>query len=520
MLHVVMGIAAILAENERLRHMVAVRDADLAARDAELAVLRAANDEMAKQLAWQRWKREQPQSERFVPDHQLPLLPDAEAHPPPPPPTRPKPEPAENAPVQADKKLPKRRNLAERDDLRTRNVPCRVAPDSACARCGGTLRIIGTQVSWRLNWVPGHFERDRIERDRCACPNCPSQGVLVAEEPSYALRKALCGNGLLAAVLVDKFCDHLPLNRQVERMKRQGVELATSTLCGWVSQAAALLGVVKEAIVADLLTAPQLQGDDTGFPVQDGTHGKLRQGRLWALTDQSQVVYHFTDSKHGWQPASFLESFQGHLLLVDGGSEFNEVVRERGLVRAGCWSHLRRYFYEARLDHPIEARVALATIRDLFDIERAVWRAGPDLISEVRQRDARPLVNKFYDWVEALRRVVRPGSKLGDALRYAHNQHNEMRAFLDHPELPMHNNLSELQLRQGVVGRKNWLFAGSEGGAHAAATLYTLVGSCALQAIDPWAWLSDILDRLPDYPANRVHELTPKRWRLAREAKA
>ena len=253
------------------------------------------------------------------------------------------------------------------------------------------------------------------------------------------------------------------------------------------------------------------------MPVQDGGDGKLRKGRMWAFTDQDQVFYAFTGSKDGEHPARLLKGYQGRLLLVDGGSEFNQAVRELGLERAGCWSHLRTYFFKALSHHPDEAALALGTIRDLFMIERDIWGRDPGAILAERQARSRPLVDGFFDWVKGMSQITRPKSILGDALRYARNQESQLRLFLEHGELPIHNNLSELMLRQEVVGRKNWLFARSEGGAHAAATLYTLIGSCSLQGIDPWVYLRDVLDRLMDHPVSRIAELTPKRWRLAKE---
>jgi hypothetical protein len=275
---------------------------------------------------------------------------------------------------------------------------------------------------------------------------------------------------------------------------------------------------VSEAVREDLLSGPYLQGDDTGFPVQDGEEGALRKGRMWAFTDQEQVFYRFTATKEGKYPAEMLATFQGKLLLVDGGSEFNEVVRKQGLQRGGCWSHCRTYFYNARHFHPDEANLALTTIRDLFLIERAIHGGDLKHIRMTREQQARPLVDGFFRWLEELSPVTRPKSALGEAIRYTLNQREPLGLHLEHPELPMHNNVSELMLRQTVVGRKNWLFARSEGGAAAAGHLYTLIGSCKLQGIDPHAYLVDVLSRIQDHPANRVAELTPKAWRRQREA--
>lgn len=514
-----MGIAAILDEMERLRRELTARDAALAQRDAEIVALKASNEDLARRLDLQRLKVAGRRNERLVEDRSLPLpfvfpMPD-------PPPRLPRAEAADPAEANDDGARPRgkqaRRKLAERKDRPVRAVRCAVDPTAACAKCGRVLKVIGASHAHRLEWVPGHFEILDVQRERCVCPQCPSEGVLTAPPPAFALPKALCGNGLLARVLVDKFADRIPLNLQAERMKREGEEFSTATLSDWVLGGATFLQRIADAIDARLLKGRWLQADDTGFPVQDGTDGKLRKGRLWAVTDQQEVRYHFTDTKAGKNPAHFLAGFLGKLLLVDGGSEFNLAVAQKGLLRAGCWSHLRRYFFDARHHHPAEARLALGTIRDLFAIEDSLVDATPELVREVRQRDARPLVEGLYDWILGLSRQVRPSSLLGEALTYATNGRAFFERFLDHPELPMHNNASELRLRGPVVGRKQWLFAGSEGGAKAAATLFTCFGSCMLQGIEPWTWLTDVLNRLADHPVNRVHELTPLQWRLARE---
>jgi len=267
----------------------------------------------------------------------------------------------------------------------------------------------------------------------------------------------------------------------------------------------------------DLLNGAYLQGDDTGFPVQDGDDGALRKGRMWAFTDQEQVFYRFTATKEGKYPAEMLQKFTGNLLLVDGGSEFNEVVRKQGLQRGGCWSHCRTYFYNARHFHPQEAKIALKSIRDLFLLERELHGGDLEHIRTVRRETAKPAIDVFFQWLEALSSVTRPKSALGEAIRYTLNQREPLCLHLENPELPMHNNVSELMLRQTVVGRKNWLFARSEGGAEAAGHLYTLIGSCKLQGIDPHAYLVDVLGRIQDHPANRVAELTPKAWRRRME---
>lgn len=525
-----MGIAAVLEENQRLRQLVeereatlSERDAMVAERDAQIAALLASNEDLAQKLEMIRLAAMARKSQRLVDEGTEPLPFDYAVPPnPQPPPRLPVPETttdlSQNDAEKSDNRgVQRRRNLAGRSDLPARPVKAKVDPASCCSRCGGAFKVIGVTTSYRLEWIPGHFERLDVQRERCVCPACPDQGVLIAPEPTFALPKALCGDGLLARVLVDKFVDHIPLNRQAERMAREGETFSTATLSSWTLSASLLLAPVVRAISTRLMSAAALLLDNTGLPVQDGTDGALRKGRLWVFTDQQEAVYTFTDTKEGLHPKDFLAKYTGRLILADLGSEFNAVVREKNLTRGGCWSHLRTYFFRARLYFPVEARLALGTIRDLFAIEASLANAPPERVLEVRQRDSKPLVGGLFAWIEGLKPMNRPTSLLGEAIQYALNNRREFEQFLLHPDLPLHNNLSELLLRQGVVGRKNWLFAGSEGGARAAATLYSLVGSCMLQGIDPWLYLRDVLGRLPDHAANRVNELTPMRWRLARE---
>ena len=521
------GLAEMLKEQEQQlldqQRLLREKEEALAERDAKLEAVERKAEYLAQRLELEQLKRGGPASQRYIPFEQdlLPFATDIV-----PPPRAPEPEDKE---LSSDKdsgasgkrkkkrsgKKPRRRSREDVAHLKSSTVPCR-ASDEACFKCGKPLVVIGQAESFRIEWVPGHFVVHDVVRDKCSCPDCPDQGILTVPAP-YALDRALCGNGLLARVIVDKFADHIPLNRQAKRMKREGFEVGSNTLASWVCGGCGLLRVLAAAVRSDLLESAFLQGDDTGMPVQDGGDGVLRKGRMWAFSDQEQVFYAFTDTKEGKNPAELLEGFVGELLLVDGGSEFNQVVREQGLERGGCWSHLRTYFYDARHHHPAEAALALGTIRDLFMMERELWGGSADDVLTGRAERSTPLVDGFFEWVTALSTVVRPKSTLAQAVTYARNQESTLRLFLEHGELPMHNNLSELMLRQTVVGRKNWLFARSEGGATVVADSYTLIGSCMLQGIDPHEYFVDVLGRIQDHPSNRIRELTPKAWRIARE---
>jgi hypothetical protein len=279
-------------------------------------------------------------------------------------------------------------------------------------------------------------------------------------------------------------------------------------------QIRSLLKALRQQVTSGSL----LQTDDSGFPVQDGSDGKLANGRMWVFTDQKQAFFAFSRTKEGEHPAALLASLGvSGKLIADGGSEYNKVVAELDLTRGGCWAHMRRYFKDAAIQHD-EANIALTAIKDVFMIERdLVDLSNAERVAK-RQERALPVVDGFFTWVKGMSQQERPKSKLGQALGYAINQEERMRLFLTAGDVPINNNLSELLLRQPIVGRKNWLFAGSEGGAEAAMGWFSLISSCMLQGIDPAAYLYDVFRRLPDYPSKWVHELTPLNWRIAVEA--
>lgn len=520
------GMAQILDENTRLREMNRQKDEQIRAQaatveelSAKLEVLTAKMERLTKHFEFLEKKRQLAKAERFIAsENQALLFADSPVELPP-----------RDATVQqddqsrpaGDKRKSAKHKRKGRRDLSKLGLPKRIvhAPLtlSACGTCGGERELTEPRITHRIGWVPGHYELVETHQHQCACPRCPDQGVWTAPEP-YLLPGSMCDDGLLAQVIVDKFGDHLPLNRQAARMKRSGFPVGTNVLSGWVNRAWPHVRPLVKAVMQQVASAAVIQSDDSGYPVQDGSDGKLANGRLWVFTDQRQAFFGFSRTKEGHHPADLLEGLDfGGALVADGGSEYNETVARLGLQRGGCWSHLRRYFHEAAVQHD-EANVGLVAIRDVFLIERELvdLRATDRLLERVRR--AQPVVDGFYDWVKGMSAQSRPESKLGKALGYAISQEDRMRLFLRRGDVPLHNNLSELLLRQPIVGRKNWLFSRSEGGAEAASGWFTLIGSCLLQGLDPLAYLYDVFRRLPDHPSKWVHELTPLNWRLAVEA--
>jgi transposase len=533
------GLGEILEENSRLRDFVRERDARLDAQseqlrvqaaliaelDLKLAAVQASNDQFKRYQEFIEKRNELAAAERLRAAElqaKLPLF-TGEAVAPPRDPEVEKGD-AENP---ADGKKDGRKSATHERKGR-RNVKDLAFPTttftapvnaSTCDTCGGDRELVEPRVSHRVGWVPGHFTVVEARQERCRCPKCPKAPVWVAPEP-FLLAGAMCDDGMVARVIVDWAGDHLPFNRQADRMTREGFPINQNVLSGW-SRAAWLAGGKRlvQAVEKQVAESPVIQGDDTGHPVQDGTDGKLASGRLWVYTDQRQAFFAFSRTKQGEHPADLLERLGAHgrSFVVDGGSEYNLAEQRLALSRGGCWSHFRRYFFNAAIQHD-EGNTALVTLRDLFLVERDL--AELDAAGRLAGRELRskPLVDGLYRWIKDLARTERPKSKLSEALGYALSQEARMRLFLTDGHLPFHNNLSELLLRQPVVGRKNWLFSGSEGGAEAAAGWFSLIASCRLQGIDPWTYLYDVFGRLLDHPAKRVHELTPRSWRLQVEA--
>ena len=396
-------------------------------------------------------------------------------------------------------------------------VPAALPAGSTCSRCGGALRIIGATRSERLEWVPGHFVALAIARDKCVCPSCPSQGVRLAPPPAFALDRSLAGDGLLAKVIVDKFADHLPLNRQCRIFARHGVEIPVPTMCGWLRRSADLLRHVVVVMQAELLAGEWLQTDATGLPVLDGTAGQTHRGALWVYANDDHAVFEYTPDHESKNPKAFLDGFTG-TVLADGTPTLDFLANLPDVDRAACWSHARRYFFLARSEDADRANIAIDDIRMLFMNERPIRNASPAERVRVRRETSQPILDKLEAWLDAQQLRTTPGGPLSNAIRYTRKRWGELTLFVDNGDIPIHNNASELDLRGPVIGRKNWLFAGSTGGAVAAAVFFSVVTSCRMQGVDPWVYLRDVLWRIPDATNAYLANLTPRAWAVTRRA--
>jgi len=334
--------------------------------------------------------------------------------------------------------------------------------------------------------------------------------VLIAEPPERPIERGLAGPGLLAKTIVYRWQDHLPLYRQEKIHGRDGLELARSTMCGWHEQLADLAEPLVEAMMRDAFTAPYLCTDATGVLVQ--AKEQCRRAHFWVLVAPGRhVLYRYSHKHDGEAVDRLLAGYKGHL-VADAHSVYDHLYQTGDVIEVGCWAHCRRYFYKALSSDPARAEHALSLIRGLYRLERPLQTATRKKREEVRRQKSRPIADAFFDWCEQQAALVLDETPISKALGYARNQRAALRRFLDDGRLPLDNNISEQHLRREVLGRKNWLFLGSDEGAHANTVFVTLLASCQLHGIEPWAYLRDLLCLLPSWPKSRVLELAPAFW--------
>jgi transposase len=383
---------------------------------------------------------------------------------------------------------------------------------TSCTCCGGELHEIGEERSERLEYIPSRMKVLVQVRKKWACRKCPGEGVITQPARLFGLDKAKAADGLLAKIITDKYADHLPLHRQVKRFRREnGVDLAVSTLCGWLKRSAGLLKHVV-AVMADELRAGRfLQSDATGMPILHGLKNRPKRGHLWSYTDGVQVVFEATADGKQAHPAELLAGFRG-TLLTDGASVYNAAARADGVVRAGCWAHARRKFFEARREDPVRVAVALAVIREIFVVERELVDLSAEARAKARRERLADRLSRFRTVLDQWSQTTRPKSGMGRAITYARRQWDTLVVFLNDGRAPPDNNASERLLRGPVVGRKNWMFAGSEGGAKAAAVFFSIVASCEMAGVDPFEYLRDVLSLLPDAKPADLKQMTPQAW--------
>lgn len=399
-------------------------------------------------------------------------------------------------------------------------------PACYCPNCGGTaFSTIGADEREVLEYVPAHFKRVVHVRPKLSCRVCET--IVQAPMPSLPIERGRPGPMLLAHVLVSKYCDHLPLYRQSEIYARSGVELDRSTLAGWVGAMAALLRILRDRIGVHARSGDTIHADDTTVPVLDPGKGKTKTGRLWTLVRDERpwgsavppaAFYAYSPDRKGKHAHELLSGCRG-FLHADAYAGFDKLYIENvpggmmPLIQVACWAHARRDLYNEFLrNHSPAADSALKLISALFAIEAEINGSAPPERLTVRQEKSVPVLHDLKRLLDDTLGRISGKSELAKAIRYMTSRWEALTVYTADGRLEMSNNAAERAIRPLTLGRKNYLFAGSDAGGERAAVIYTIIETCRMNGIDPQAYLADIIDRIADHPANKVDELLPWNW--------
>jgi transposase len=409
-----------------------------------------------------------------------------------------------------------------------------VPPPTSCACCGGNnLHKLGEDVTETLDSIPRQFKVVQTVREKFSCRDC--EKISQPPAPFHAIARGHVGASLLAMILYDKYALHQPLNRQSAEFARAGIDLCVSTLADHVGSAASALAPLHALIEQHVFAASRVHGDDTSVPLL--ARIKTITARLWTYVRDDQpfggadppaAVFYFSQSREGEHPAHHLRKWRGILQADAYGGYLQLYAQDRQpgpIVEAACWAHGRRKFFvladlaskmrDARVTIAPIALEAVKRIDEIFDIERAINGLPANVRREVRQAQSKPLVDKLHQWMKEERARLSAKAPVAKAFNYMLKRWDAFTRFLDDGRICMTNNAAERALRCVALGRKSWLFAGSPRGGERAAMVYSLIASCKLNNIDPQAWLADVLDRIADHPATRLHELLPWNWRAS-----
>ena len=418
--------------------------------------------------------------------------------------------------VAGPKNKPKRKPLP---DSLPRNEQV-LSPGAACGKCGEVLKKLGEDVTEELEYIPGRFIVNRFVRPRMACTCC--EAICQAPLPSRPIERGRPGPALLAHVLVSKYADHLPLYRQSRIFARDGIDLDRSTLSDRVGKSAALLEPLADMVGRHVQRGQAIFADDTPLKMQVKGTGKCRTARIWTYVrderpwggaDPPAVWYQFTVDRKGEHPTKHLAGYKGWM-HADGYAGFNELYRSGGVDEVACMAHIRRKFTDVfQSEGSIIAEEAIKRIAGLYVVEKDARGCLPIERVQLRQARAKPIFDALEAWLQTRLPKISGKSELAKAIRYALTRMRRLRPYLDHGFLEIDNNSAERAMKPIALGRKNYLFVGSEAGGKSAAIAYTLIETARLNGVDPQAWLTDVLSRIADHKITKLDELLP--WRFA-----
>jgi len=385
-----------------------------------------------------------------------------------------------------------------------------------CEHCGSDKSRMGQDVTEKLEYVPASFYVRRYVRHKYACKTCQNN-VSIGQLPPMVIDKGIPGESVLAHIITCKYADHLPLQRLEGIFSRHGVEITVSNMCDWVGVSADLLKPLVKRMQERIRQSPIINTDDTPIPIKSKTRkGSTYNGYLWVyIDDKKNVVFDFTPSRSRNGPIDFIGKTYLGYVQADAYSGYDELFRISKAIEVGCNSHARRKFEYALDSDPVRAARMMVLWGRLYEIESRAKKLEYDSVQllEARQKEALPIFDEIKSALMEYTDQVLPKSPMSKAIHYALNQWAALVRYTSDPRLSIDNNLSERTLRMVVIGRKNYLFAGSEAGAERAAIIYSLVASCKLNGHDPFAYFNDVLKKVSTWPANKIDELLPTQWK-------
>jgi transposase len=395
-----------------------------------------------------------------------------------------------------------------------------ITPSDACTDCGGSFKVLGTDVMEELEYVPGHYIVNQISRPRLACICC--ERVVQAEMPSRPIPKSFVGPALMAHILCCKYGYHLPLYRQSQMFANEGIDLNGSLMAGWVGKCSKLLERVSDAIRDHVFEAQAIFMDDTTVKLLQKGKGKgknkTKTARLWVYARKEDtwvsaappaVWYQFSTSRGAEHPSKHLATYEG-FAHADAYAGYNDAYRTGRIKEMACMAHVRREFFDLYESTKLPvAGEAVLRIKKLYDVETQARFLPASTRVALRQEYAKPIFGDLEVWLKEQLGKISSKTPLAKAIKYALARLPKARPYLDHGFLELDNNTAERAVRPVAVGRKNYLFMGSEAGGKSAAIAYTLIETAKMNKVNPEAWLAWVLERIQDHPANRINDLMP-----------
>lgn len=389
-----------------------------------------------------------------------------------------------------------------------------------CPECGASMRKLGEDISEMLNYLPGTFTVIRHVRPKLSCVRCSK--VIQLPAPSRPIERGMPAAGLLAQVIVAKYADHCPLYRQQAIYRRSGIDLDRATLAAWVGQVSDRLDPLVAALGRYVRSAEKIHTDDTPVPVLEPGRGKTRTGRWWTYvrddrpagsTAPPAVWYRFSPDRRGEHPQTHLKDFRG-ILQADGYAGYGPIYATGRVLEAACWAHAGRHYYDLyAINQSPTAAEAIRRIGLLYAVERDIRGQLPEVRRQNRQQRSAIILEELQSWLSATLQATSAKSPLAGAIRYTLVRWTALTRFVDDGRVELDNNTAERAIRALVLGRKNYLFAGSDDGGERAANLYSLIGTALLNQVEPYAYLRHVIEHIADHPNRRIDQLLP--WHVA-----